>query len=79
MKATDFEIIEMIGQCGERVAYASGKHEVLELNLVRYQSKLTAYDLRWWTEENRQPREGIFLTEKSLASLGELIDEAFKN
>lgn len=73
MKATDCEIIRMIGTLAERMGY-DGKPQTLDLNLIK-RSGRTVYDLRWWSEGN--PLYGVSLTERTLAELGDLIDSVF--
>ena len=73
MKATDCEIIRMIGTLATRTGY-DGRPQTLDFNLIK-QSGRTVYDLRWWSEG--QPLHGISLTERTLAEFGEMIDSVF--
>ena len=75
METGKFQIIEMIGVCGKRIGL-NGKHQTLELNLMRSEKGVPLFDLRWW--EDSKPLYGIGLTERSLAELGELIDHYFE-
>ena len=75
MKAKDVEIIEMFGTLAERTGY-DGVAQSLDLNLIRLKG-YPIYDLRWWADG--QPMNGVSLTERTLADLGEMIDSIFKS
>ena len=75
MKRQNMQIIRMYGLIGEREG-ASGKHQTLELNLMKWKDGRPVYDLRWW--EDDRPLYGISINEQSLAELGEMIDYIFE-
>lgn len=70
------QIIDLIGVIGKRSG-RDGKDQTLELNLVSLDGGRPMFDIRWWSD-NEHPRYGIVLTERSLAELGELINDYFK-
>ena len=70
----DIQIIDLIGIVGRRPG-RDGNEQTLELNLVSVDGGRPSFDLRRWSDAN--PRYGVILTERSLAELGELINEYF--
>lgn len=75
MKRQNIEIIKMYGILGERTF--QGKHQTLELNLVKWKgSNKPQWDIRWWQDDT--PTYGISLTDHMLAELGEMIPVVFK-
>lgn len=75
MRVTDIEIIEIIGSLATRKG-RDGNTQTLDFCLVRINCGRPIYNLRWWSEG--QPLNGVSLTERTLAELGDLIDEVFK-
>ena len=75
LKRQNIEIVKMYGILGDREM--NGKHQTLELNLVKWKNaKKPVWDIRWWEDDT--PIYGISLTDHMLAELGEMIPEVFR-
>lgn len=75
MLKRNLEIVKLYGILGEREK--NGKHQTLELNLVKWEGNpRPVWDIRWW--EDLTPIWGISLTDHMLAELGEMIPAIFE-
>ena len=69
-----YEIIQHLGTLSERIDKTDRASKwTLELNIVSFNGRLPLYDLREWSEDHTQMRNGIRLNNRQIDTLRELL------